>query len=345
MHLFLAARLPRPTTLKFRGGRPLLRAMTCVLVADDSAIARAAVRDTLRAAELADDVLEARDGLEAFRILVERPVDLVISDLEMPRADATKLLGLRAAHPTVRRVPVIVLTAVADPESKAWLLGLGASDYVTKPFHPSELVARARLHLRLTRQEAELRAANERLAQLALTDPLTGVGNRRAFDEALARELDRWRRYRSRLALIAVDLDHFKRVNDLHGHAVGDATLRSVAALLQLGTRTADAVYRTGGEELAVLLPETGLREAADVAERLRVSVAQHTIAVRDAETLRCTASFGVAALELLDCVTGDALVDAADRALYAAKRGGRDRVLVSAARRTLETTAPPPAA
>ncbi|MCC6216859.1 MAG: diguanylate cyclase [Polyangiaceae bacterium] len=319
--------------------------MTCVLVADDSASARRHVREALTAAGLANEVLEATNGLEAFRRLVDGPVDLVVSDLEMPGADATKLLGLRAAHAAARRIPVIVLTAVADPESTARLLGLGASDYVTKPFHPSELVARARLHLRLMRQEAELRAANERLEQLALTDPLTGLANRRAFEDALARELDRWRRYRSRLSLVSVDVDHFKRVNDQHGHSAGDSALRAVAALLRLGTRATDTVFRVGGEELAILLPETGLREAADVAERLRASIASHEIALREGASLRCTASFGVAGLELLDAVTGDALVEAADRAVYAAKRGGRDRVVVSAARRTLETTAPPPAA
>lgn len=317
--------------------------MARILIVDDSPVVRAEVRRTLARAGLGPDFVEAGDGLAGFRNMVAPPVDLVVTDLEMPKADATKMLALRASHPVGRHIPVLVLTGVDNPDSKAWLLDLGASDYVTKPFHPAELVARAKVHLRLRAQEEELRLAMAKLTDLARTDSLTGLGNRRAFDEAIAREVDRARRYGNRLSLISIDLDHFKSINDTHGHATGDAVLAGVASFLRMGIRTTDLAARVGGEELALLLPETSLRDARDVASRLRATIAEHAFMSASGAPLRVTASFGVASADQLDRVTIEALVAAADEAVYAAKHAGRDRVCIaqSSAREELATMPP----
>ena len=318
--------------------------MARILIVDDSPIVRAEVRRTLARAGLGPDFVEAGDGLAGFRNMVSPPVDLVVTDLEMPKADATKMLALLASHPVGRHIPVLVLTGIDNPDSKAWLLDLGASDYVTKPFHPAELVARAKVHLRLKAQEEELRLAMAKLSDLARTDPLTSLGNRRAFDEAITREVDRARRYGSRLSLVSIDLDHFKSVNDTHGHATGDAVLAGVASFLRMGIRTTDLAARVGGEELALLLPETSLRDARDVANRLRATIAEHAFMSATGAPLRVTASFGVASADQLDRVTVEALVAAADEAVYAAKHSGRDRVCIaqSSAREELATMPPP---
>jgi diguanylate cyclase (GGDEF)-like protein len=170
---------------------------------------------------------------------------------------------------------------------------------------------------RVAERTAELQKANERLAHLATVDFLTGVGNRRQFDRALAAEAARSRRHAQPLSLVLVDLDHFKRVNDLRGHAAGDEALREVGRTLQACARAADVVARFGGEEFAVILPHTTLEQAQRFAERARGAVAALPLAI--------TASFGAAQLGAQGDVEG--LLAAADQALYRAKAGGRDRV------------------
>lgn len=309
--------------------------MPTVLIVDDSPTSRTAVRRALAASNAELGFVEVGDGLAGFSHMVTRDVDLVISDLEMPRAGAPKLLALRASNEIARRIPVLVLTAVHDQDAKVRLLELGASDYVTKPFHPRELVARANLHMRLRAQEVELRRLNKQLHDLARTDSLTGLANRREFDEAMAREVVRVTRHAMPLALLAMDLDHFKRVNDTYGHAAGDQVLREVAQILRSGTRVVDVVARLGGEELAVLMPHTVERDAAIVAERLREAIASHRFVLASGETIRCTASVGVAATTRELPLDGIALLHAADTALYAAKTDGRNRVKLASSTAT----------
>jgi diguanylate cyclase (GGDEF)-like protein len=177
----------------------------------------------------------------------------------------------------------------------------------------------------LDRHNRELVRLSRRLEALSGTDPLTALPNRRALDERLAVEVARANRYAAPLALVMIDLDHFKRVNDRHGHGVGDAVLRRVAALLDAGKRAGDLVARLGGEELAALLPHTDARAAIAWAERMRITLATAEMRT-SAGSFRLTASFGVAAARP-GIETPMDLLDAADRALYAAKRGGRNRV------------------
>jgi diguanylate cyclase (GGDEF)-like protein len=200
------------------------------------------------------------------------------------------------------------------------LFGLGFSVLLTQlRTHQAEL------EQRVAERTRELEAVNAQLAQLATVDALSRVANRRKLDETLAAETARSRRYGRPLSLILADIDHFKRINDTHGHGVGDEVIRVFARILADGARTADLVARYGGEEFAVLLPETGVEEAFQLAERLRQAVEAGAYG----EVGKVTASFGVAGLGAAG--TPAELIKAADRGLYEAKQGGRNRAVLSA--------------
>lgn len=305
--------------------------MGSCLIIDDSRMVREALRRALVAGGLFERVLEAADGEEALELLAgdtARDLDVVLCDLLMPGVDGFEILARLQADPRLADVPVIVLTGEEDLETKVQALESGASDYVTKPFADPELLARVKVHRNLKVLRGELREANEQLRELAIRDPLTGVFNRRHWHGLLDAELDRSRRHDHTLSLIIADVDLFKRINDRHGHVVGDRVLAAVAGALAGGVRSHDAVGRFGGEEFVVLLPETGVDEAASVAERLRAAVS--ALVFGDLADLEVRLSLGVAAARGGDAPSGDAVVATADEALYEAKRAGRDRVMVA---------------
>jgi two-component system cell cycle response regulator len=319
--------------LKFRDGATDASSVATVLIIDDSATLRELTRAALHRGGMFDTYLTANDGFAGFRSLLSDKPDLVICDLNMPGASGRTFLELRRAHPKLLRVPVILLTSDGDEGHKADLLEAGASDYVVRPFHPRELIARVRVHLRLKQVQEELAVANERLLALSRTDALTGLLNRRALDESMAVEVARALRYGSPLSIAVLDVDHFKRVNDTYGHTVGDDVLRAVARTVLDGLRKTDIAARFGGEEMVVVMPHTDLSGAAEVADRLRVAVraTEHWVG---AQSFAVTASFGVAGMSLPDTTEGprssEELFSLADASLYAAKREGRDRVVVS---------------
>lgn len=305
--------------------------MGCCLIIDDSRLARKALRRALVAAGVFGEIQEAADGEEALALLagdLAERLDLVLCDLLMPGVDGFELLARFQADPRLADVPVIVLTGEEDLETKVQALESGASDYLTKPFADAELLARVKVHRNLKLLREELREANERLRELAIRDPLTGVFNRRHWESLLAGELDRSRRHDRPVALILADLDHFKSINDRYGHVVGDRVLTAAARVLTEGVRGHDAVGRYGGEELVVLLPETGLEEALRVAQRLRDDLA--ALSFDDVKGLEVRSSFGVAEARGVSAAGADLLVSAADDALYRAKRAGRDRVMAA---------------
>lgn len=299
-----------------------------VLVVDDSAPERAAVVETLRQWGELEEVIEADDGLAALRMMAEKRPDLVVCDLVMPDCDGMQFLRLRAAKPELASIPVLILTSDSELERKVELFERGASDYVKKPFDPRELVARVRVHLRLTLLTEDLEAANEKLYKLSCTDPLTDLFNRRHFNNVLKTEVARVSRYNFPVSLVVCDIDHFKRLNDDHGHFGGDEVLRGVASALGKVVRKADLIARYGGEEIAVVLSNTGKTGAANLAERLRAAIESTELSAGDAK-LRVTASFGVATAEPKGDVTSSTqLIHRADRALHVAKRRGRNRVV-----------------
>jgi len=299
-----------------------------LLVIDDSPALR---RDVLRLLERVDFVAraeEAANGLEGYRKAVERPPDLVLCDLVMPSVDGFKFLSMVRSRPELSDVPVILLTGQADVETKIRGLELGASDYVTKPFDGGELLARIKVQLKIKALQDALRRSNERLRELSSVDPLTGLFNRRHFMGVLESEFKRMQRYDTPLAFVMLDIDHFKRLNDAHGHQAGDDVLRDLGGLIREQTRAADVPGRYGGEEFCVLLPQTGLKGAAGFAERVRRAVEEHRFPTEEGE-LRVTASLGVAACPAPGVDRAQDLIGRADDALYQAKAEGRNRVVV----------------
>ncbi|HXK24052.1 MAG TPA: diguanylate cyclase [Myxococcota bacterium] len=303
--------------------------MATLLLIDDSDSQRETIRAALEGVTTFKRVLEARDGLEGLSLLVREPVDVVLCDLAMPKLDGDKLLRMKDANPGGANIPFVFLTGSADPERRARLISSGAADAIAKPFHPGELLARLQLHLKVKRLQDELMLKNAALAQLSSVDALTGLRARRFLDEILNVEFLRARRYRTPLAVVMADLDHFKRINDGSGHPAGDHVLRELGAIFLSMVRRTDVAGRYGGEEFLVIHPQSTATGAAHLAERLRHAV---EIARFDAEgvPLRVTLSLGVAEYDRRMASPRD-LIAAADRALYAAKRGGRNRVMVAA--------------
>lgn len=300
--------------------------MARILIVDDSPSVRRQIAGVL-ANQGEHELIEAEDGVAGFKLMVERAPDLVLCDLVMPHFDGLWLLKMRDSRADLAAVPVLMLTAESDVTRKVERLGRGAADYLTKPFHEAELVARVQTQLRLKSLGDELRRANARLEVLATTDELSGLRNRRFLESALEVEVERACRYRTPLALIMIDLDHFKRLNDTYGHAIGDEIIRRFGELLRVSVRSSDIAARYGGEELVVVLPNTTAEGARCLADRVRARLADLECHAGGAP-VRVTASFGVGELgEGAD--TPESLLARADAALYRAKAAGRDGVVV----------------
>jgi diguanylate cyclase (GGDEF)-like protein len=300
-----------------------------VLVIEDSAPHRAELRRALETSADVREVIEAADGIHGLQLLLTRPFDAVICDVEMPGFDGEKLLAAKGQRPELTDTPILFVSANRDPERKARLLERGASDTIEKPFHPAELIARLGVHLRLRQLRIELQEKNLQLERLSVTDALTGLRNRRFAEWFLSRELERVHRHGNRLSVFMADLDHFKRVNDTHGHPAGDAALRHVGALLAGQLRKTDVAARWGGEEFLIALAQVPLEGALALAERQRAAIEATPLQLPDGRSLELTISIGVATAIAADASPGD-LVAAADRALYEAKDAGRNRVTVS---------------
>jgi diguanylate cyclase (GGDEF)-like protein len=299
-----------------------------VLVIDDSKSARQQILEVLAKTSLFAEHHFASGALEGFKMVIGQPVDLIICDLEMPGMDGFKFLSMLNGREELRDIPVIMLTGREDLETKIRGLEQGASDYVTKPFDAGELVARIKVQLKIKSLQDSLKESNQRLTELSRTDPLTGLANRRCLMETLEREIERGRRTGSSVAMIMADLDHFKRINDTYGHQPGDEVLKAVADLLKNHLRPYDLAARFGGEEFVLVLPNSSLVQAVQVAERIRVATGQLTFAA-PMEKLRVTASLGVAAYPRGRIRSVDDLIREADFALYKAKGEGRNLVAV----------------
>ncbi len=296
-----------------------------ILVAEDSLVIRVALRRQLSAQGY--EVVEAEDGAEALARCRQVRPDVVLLDVEMPQLDGHQVLAIVKEDPDLRDIPVVFLTARAKTDDVVEALRLGAHDYLRKPFEPSELIARVRAALRLKAVQDELRRRNAELERMSSTDSLTEIHNRRHMDELLYKLLSSARRHDQSLAVVMIDIDHFKQVNDTKGHAAGDRVLQVVARRLTSVLRVEDELGRWGGEEFIALLPVTDLSGATRVAERMRCAVASEPVSLGNHGTLSVTISLGCAAT-----VGGDpeALVRRADDCLYGAKNAGRNRVEIA---------------
>jgi two-component system, cell cycle response regulator len=291
-----------------------------VLIVDDSPDALRIAKARLAKEEL--DILCADGGTAGLEVARREHPDLILLDLDMPDLSGFDVCRMLKSETDLSIIPVLFLAGTTTPEDKVKALDLGAIDFISKPFDAFELCARVRAALR-TKYLQDL------LIQHANIDPLTGLPNRRALMDSLQREWARMQRYGGQLSFVLTDIDRFKQVNDTYGHPVGDQVLRAIAALLTGQCRKADLPTRYGGDEFAIVAPQTPASGAAVLADRLRcetqkiaIDAAGHPVSV--------TMSFGVADAAGLETI--DDLVRCADKALYRAKLAGRNTVESSGA-------------
>ncbi len=278
------------------------------------------------------EAIIAHDGAEAVRHVSGDLVDLVLLDMVLPDMDGLEVLRVVKESSGSRFLPVIVLSDRADVASRVTGLRTGADDYLPKPFAEDEVLARAAGMLRIKSLQDELRQSKSELLALSMTDALTGLSNRRHFDLRLAEEFRRTQRYAESVSLLLIDLDHFKALNDRFGHPFGDRVLREIAQLVRISVREVDVCARYGGDEFAVILPQTELPSARRAAERILDAVRKKTFRLEDVASpsdgpeVGVTTSIGVASSSA-DVDTAEQMVSAADAALYRAKGEGRNTV------------------
>jgi two-component system cell cycle response regulator len=287
-----------------------------VLMVDDSPMMHGAVKSRLLAEGL--EFNSAFAGEEGLRLAQSINPDVILLDVEMPAPNGFEVCRRLKEDPALSNIPVIFLTGINSTEEKVRGLNLGAIDYVTKPFDAAELQARIRSAIR-NKDLLDL------LSRKALIDGLTGLHNRGFLDQRLNEELATALRHNRPLTCIMLDVDHFKSINDTHGHGFGDIVLRGIADILQKLARVEDIVCRYGGEEFAILSRETHANAGLVLANRLRKGVAESPF-IRGSISVSVTCSFGVAGS--LD--GGADLIDRADRALYESKKNGRNRATLA---------------
>ena len=272
------------------------------------------------------EIIPAYDGQEALLSVEREDVDLILLDVMMPGMSGFEVCRRLKANEGTDFIPIVLVTVRDDTRSKLEGFAAGADDYITKPFDIEELSARVKSLLRIKTLQDQLREANANLAEMSVTDGLTGIYNHRHFIERLEGETARAMRHQRPLAVVMLDVDHFKLVNDRHGHLFGDYVLVKLGKLMTSIARAGDLVARYGGEEFVVLLPETD--GAAMLAERIRQGVEQAEFD-HDGHRADIRISAGVCQALPGTVENGNELLRIADEALYEAKQSGRNRVVV----------------
>lgn len=296
-----------------------------VLVVDDSAVVRAIVSRCLARAGFF--VEQAENGASALRMLAASAHDVIVTDLGMPELDGFGLLASVKKVAPSSEVIILTGTHAQDVAAAVRALRLGAHDYLSKPLKNADEVV---LTVERALEKKRLRDENERLLRAlqaqSRTDALTGLPNRRCLDADLGHHIARSKRHGQTMSVMMLDLDHFKSINDTHGHQGGDEVLRAFAVIASSTLRAGDVLYRLGGEEFVALLPHADLREGLGAAGRVVEAVAASPIQVGHS-LVRVTTSAGVASL----AGDGSDLLARADAALYLAKRSGRNQARAAA--------------
>lgn len=274
------------------------------------------------------EILEASDGEQALTLVHREPPDLILLDVMLPDINGYEISRRIKGDSNLPFIPIILVTALGETQDKVAGLDAGADDYLTKPINFPELEARVRSMLRIKRLQDELEEKNRELERLSISDGLTGLFNHRHIHGLLHEEFERADRTGEKLTVAMFDLDRFKLVNDTHGHQAGDRVLEQLADILRESAREIDRLGRYGGEEFMALLPETDAEEGLVFVERVRREVARTPFQIGRDEPLHMTISAGIATYPHESIHDPETLVRFADEALYAAKAGGRNRVV-----------------
>lgn len=295
-----------------------------VLVADDSAVYRKLVEHALLPEQYS--VIFAKNGSQALDLFAAHLPPLLITDWEMPDITGIELCErIRRDFPTSYTY-IVILTGMTDTDKIVKGLAAGADDYLTKPFHAKELPARLGVGRRLVDLHRQLEAKNLLLQELALTDGLTGLPNRRAVEAWAVRQLKGAARHGFPFWVALADLDRFKRVNDTYGHDAGDTVLKKFAEILKANTRSSNICARFGGEEFLLVLTHVDKKGVEVAIERMREQLEGQTFRFGD-RTLGITVSFGVSGFQAHEAPDFNLLTKKADLALYSAKQNGRNRI------------------
>lgn len=300
-----------------------------VLVLDDNDVDAKKVVETLGQD---DDIVIATDTVESMLdYAMKREFDLIIVNLNLREQDSLRLCSrLRSAERT-RQIPILLVVEEDQVDQLAKGFDLGINDYLIKPIDRNELLARARTQIRRWRYHGRLRETYERSIEMALTDSLTGLYNRRYLSAHVDGQIERMKVSEKAMSLMMFDIDYFKTINDTHGHAAGDEVLEELARRVTHNLRSFDTVARYGGEEFVIVMPDTEVSIACIVAERLRSDIASQPFSIsRSAvgDSVSVTISIGVVTARMTGETTKD-LIQRADEALYQAKGGGRDRAVL----------------
>lgn len=300
-----------------------------VLLVDSRANSQERIIKTLKPVA---DVVAISDPQAALFEAAESAFELVIVNANFDEYDPLRLCSQFRSLERTRFLPILIITEQGADEMVIRALDLGVNDYIVRPVDPNELVARSLTQIRRKRYNDRLRASVKQTIELAVTDPLTGLNNRRYLDNHLNVLFNRSMARGRPLSVLITDIDRFKQVNDTYGHDGGDQVLKEFANRVRSTVRGADLACRYGGEEFVVVMPDTSPEIAAAVAERLRAAIESTPFLLKSSgETLNITASFGISS-RIASVITPDQLMKQADLALYEAKNTGRNRVVASAA-------------
>ena len=304
-----------------------------ILIIEDNPLQAKETRDVLEEAGLHVNVAET--GAQGFKLAKTQKTDLILLDIILPDFTGNQICQWLKQDEATRSIPLIMLTAKSSVEDRVEGLQMGADDYLLKPCDPMELLARIRACLRTKTLQDDLQLKNNQLENLlkevekkAVTDPLTGLFNRRHFNDTLDKELSRSIRYNEPLTCMMLDIDFFKSVNDNYGHQVGDSVLSEIGKILKESVRMIEVAARYGGEEFTLLFPKTTTKDALKPATRILEGVATHNFYGVPKDRI-ITVSIGVAGLPDPLIQNRATLVKCADHAMYKAKRDGRNRVEV----------------
>lgn len=295
-----------------------------VMVVDDSPVARKLVETTLPIEQY--ELFIAKTGREALDIFAQHRPGLVITDWMMPDMSGPELCQLIRAQSRDSFTYIILLTGLTEKEKVVSGLEAGADEYLTKPFHTDEFLARVAVGRRIVLLQREVEAKNRLLEQLALTDTLTSLPNRRAIETWGNKQLSGVARHGYSLWAIVTDLDKFKIINDTYGHDAGDAVLKRFAEILKANTRQCDISGRIGGDEFLLLIAHADQAGVETAVERIRQQIEEETF-VFGGHEIQVTASFGMASVDRGPTEDFNQIVARADVALYSAKRLGRNRI------------------